>query len=576
MSRVLWLIPLCVLLASCTSSRWVVTDQFALDERAEPAVLGTEHVLLVEGHPTPENPTITFAAYELTEREFPLRVKMERSVQKYRPSWKFITLGAAGAAFSFLAANSDIVLPQASRSQRTTLNISGGVISALSLVHMRPRGEPIFTGESELLRRSGVEVIRDSVRFAEEDDQIADLRITFEGDELFSQQNVEMTNSTFEMNLASLTSDLQQRATDQSVVEIELDYRDYKKQVEVPVADFLSPFIHITEPVALLRNSPAVSDINVITEIGRGSYLEILEETGEWLLVRYEELEAYIRESDGNMEWMASAESSSSLIFEFAELPFGEIDVENRVPVLKSGNAADRALILTNGIDNQLGIRQYLDRDHQLFEHYMKTALQMDQSQVVTIAEQGGRELQEELAGIQPLEADGALYVYLSGFATLRNNDGREEIMMIYRDEDGEEISTPLTSLFEVIAGLQAEKIFVFVDVDYSAAGRSRNGNGAGALQRASEVITRSNPSSAVIFSNRPGQHSGLYTGVVDGNMRHHIFNYFWADAIKNRRIQISEMIDHLEDNVDYTSRRLHDRAQEIRAFGNFSLNLAR
>jgi len=37
----------------------------------------------------------------------------------------------------------------------------------------------------------------------------------------------------------------------------------------------------------------------------------------------------------------------------------------------------------------------------------------------------------------------------------------------------------------------------------------------------------------------------------------------------------MSDLIRHLENNIDYTSRRLQDRPQEVRAFGNFTLNIA-
>jgi hypothetical protein len=38
----------------------------------------------------------------------------------------------------------------------------------------------------------------------------------------------------------------------------------------------------------------------------------------------------------------------------------------------------------------------------------------------------------------------------------------------------------------------------------------------------------------------------------------------------------MSELVRHLENNVDYTSRRLHDEPQEVRGYGNFMLDIAK
>ncbi|MCH8548336.1 MAG: hypothetical protein LAT80_05625, partial [Balneolaceae bacterium] len=66
MLRNLMLLIACAAAISCTSSRWVVTDQFALDESAEPVVLDQKTVFAVEKEPTVDDPVITFAAYDVT------------------------------------------------------------------------------------------------------------------------------------------------------------------------------------------------------------------------------------------------------------------------------------------------------------------------------------------------------------------------------------------------------------------------------------------------------------------------------------------------------------------------------
>jgi hypothetical protein len=580
--RSLFLIILfCISSVSCTSSRWIVIEHFAVDERTEPEIIDQQKVILVDKDPTPDDPFISFSLYTITEKEYPLRVKVERTIQKYRPKWGFVALGVAGATFALLAANSSVILPSLTTSQKLILNVSGGLIGVLSFVNMQPTGDPIYTGESELMRRSGVEIVKDSLRTLNSSDIVADLLVSFEGEELFSQRNLEFRQTSLDVNLASLEPQLREVADEESVIDIKISYNGVSKEIQVPVNKFLAPFLNISEPVANLRNSPQAAFTNIVAEVGRGSFLEIVDsDMEEWYRVKYQETEVYIEKSSGSVEWKAAIESASTLIFEFAEIPFGEIDVENSLPILKPRNPSDKALILTNAIDNRHGIRQYIERDHKLFNHYMRTALQMGTNQISEIVEDGSIGLADFSNELQGVDQTSSLIVYITGFATIKETDGREEIVMIYLDEDEIQHETRLTDLFSSLHRAEPEALFLFVDLEYIESGmgvvneRIRNG-GNSLLKRTANELLREHPNSVILFSNRPGQSSGIYTGMIDGNKRHHIFNYFWAEALKQRKTRMSDLIRHLENNVDYNSRRIHDRPQEIQAFGNLTLDIA-
>lgn len=568
-------------LASCTSTRWIVTEQFELDEEATPTILSQENKLVIEKNPTPDDPQIIFTAYEIVEAEYPLRVKVERTVQQYHPRWGFFLLSAAGATFSFIAANSNAIIPSVSTSQKVALNVTGGVLGVLSLINMRPADEPIFTGEAQLMRQSGIEVLQDTVRSTiSEEDNVTDLIVTFGEEILFNQAGLSFTNSSLELNLASFSSVLSGRVDESSEIGIYLMLEDVEYEFFVPINSFLAPFLNVTEPIALLRSSQSRGSTNILSEVGRGSFLEILEdEDNDWYRVRYQNTEAFVLKESGEIEWMTTSETGSALIFEFAELPFGEVDVENTVPILKPRNETDRAIIISNGIDNQLGVRQYLERDHQLFDHYMTTALQMVPGQIYSATESGRGEMVSFSENMSSMNGEGSLVIYLSGYAELGQVDGLTEVMLVYEDSNEEIYRYKLKDILEEITSIEPEALFLFVDLEYLNGSNGnnslRNGNTT-AIHRAANQLLNRMPNSAIVFSNRPGQHSNLFTGFIDGNKRHHIFNYFWADALKQRKSQISDLVRHLDNYVDYTSRRLHDTPQEIQAYGNLTLNLAR
>jgi hypothetical protein len=563
---------------SCTSSRWIVTDQNAIDTRTDPVVLGEKSVLLVDSDPSVDDPVMRFRAHRVIEKEYEQRVKMERTIQKYRPKWGFLLLGVSGALFAATAANSDLVFSSASSDQQLALNITSVVLAGLSVVNMTPSGDPIYTGETELMRKSGYEVVYDTLRSETEDfDFTVNLDVAYEGETILSQSDLSLTNGGLDINLATVADYLEGDVGEESSVHLSLYYNDERSDYHIPVNRFLAPFVTVTSPVAVLRNAPVINEMNVITEVGEGSSLRLIDrDLDDWYRVRFGGSEVFLAKNSGGVEWMSEAESGTPDVFEFEEAPFGDIDVESSVPILKQNNPADRAIILTNGIVEGSELRQYLARDHQLFRFYMRYALQMSEDQIHTIEMEPDNDWQEQLQAVAEMDTTGSLFVYLSGFATL--TDQRTLYLDMIDELDGPGVLTSF--IFEQFERINPSSLFLMADFEFShitgTDGLSPVRSAYGlALQDISNQLLRRIPNSVILFSNRPGQSSSLYTGGGGmENKRHHIFNYYWAEAIKQRRTRMSDIIRHLENNVDYTSRRLHDRPQEIQAFGNFTLNI--
>ncbi|NBC03531.1 MAG: hypothetical protein GVY20_07480, partial [Bacteroidetes bacterium] len=244
------------------------------------------------------------------------------------------------------------------------------------------------------------------------------------------------------------------------------------------------------------------------------------------------------------------------------------------VPVLKQNNPDDRAVILTNGFSEESEPRQYLARDHDLFQFYMRYALQMDNDQITEIEMDSTGNWREQLSNITAMDSTGTLFIYLSGSAFI--DDSYSLYLSREQKEEGEsELESEILDTFEE---LEPSSLVLFADLEFIINDSNNGLNGDKsyqlALQNFSNTLLRRIPNSAVVFSHRPGQQSSLYIGGDTENKRHHIFPYFLADALKKRNIELSEIVRHLENNVDYTSRRLHDRPQEIQVFGNLTIDV--
>src|SRR6056297_2675128 len=577
MRSLLTLILFTLFFASCTTTNWVVTDQNAVDETAEPRVVSDRQAYILDQKPTVDEPIAEFHLYQVKDLEFPERVRVERTVQQYKPKWGFVLLGIAGAATAVVTANTCIILSSSSVTQKIGLNLSAGLISILSFTNLETTGEPIYTGETKLMRQNGIEARRDSVKIEPDDSLYVDVSIFLREEALFTQEEVPVENGELVLNLGSFADEMRGKIDRDSEVKILLSHNGSNDEFTVPTAQFLAPYLNIETLVANLRSTPEGGDLNILTEVGQGSFLELMDEDSDgFYRVQYEGNEYFVRKESGSIEWLSTADSGSALVFEFAELPFGEIDVEHSMPVLKPNNSSDRGLIISNGLNTDFDQRQYLKRDHQLFETYLNTSFRLRDEQITTITEQ---QISSRLDDVENMGGEGSLYVYLSGFGTVREANGQPAIHWVTNTSQGETLM-PISDIFSELKRISPGSLFLFIDLDYSVPDQqtstdiNRNGS-SGLLQRSASNILRDMPNSAIVFSNRPGQQSSIYTGILDGNKRHSIFNYFLAEAIQQRRTRMSDLVNHLDRNVDYTSRRLHDQPQEIQAFGNLNLNLA-
>lgn len=567
--------------AGCTTSRWIVVDEHAIDSSERPDVVQNSTQLVLEQNPSVESPVIRLVPYTIVEREYAERVQVQRTVQAYKPKWGFTLLTLTGSAVSIIAANTVHLLPSANTSQRIALNATGALLAVLAATNLEEKGDPIITDEIRYLRQTGFDVRTDTLALDSYNSDPASITV-YNGDSvLLNEPSISVESGFIEINLGALSSGISDHITETSEFTLHADYRGVENIYSFPVTDFLEPYFVIQQPIGQIRSASTITRDNVIAEIGEGSALQIVRRSSDqWIEVLYNSVNAFVQQSAGQVEWRSTAEDGPALLYEVADIPFGNIDVESSVPVLKSQNTADRALILSGFSENQAGSNQFSDRDEQLFRHYMRTALRMDSNQVRTIESSDLSTWTNKLQICEEMNG-GSLHVYLTGYARSYSSDsGPENLALFHVNKSGDVSSLPLMDLFEQLSFCSAEKMFVYVDLEYVDEIENgqiisfMNSNG-GKQQRLANRLLRNFNNAFILFGNRIGQSSSVYSGSPEDDKRHHIFPYFLAEAIQQRKTEMSELIRHLENNVDYTSRRLHDKPQEVRGFGNFTLDLA-
>ena len=572
----LCLVLLILVGAGCTTSKWTVVDEDAVNEAESPVVVSQSEVLVATSMPTIEDPILTLEPRKIAISEQPQRVKIQRMVQQYKPKWMFSILSLAGAGLSFTAANTDLLLTGTSISQKVALNATALLLTTLSVTNLKEKGDPIQTDEVRYLRETGFVVMTDTVEAVQPVNQTADINIALRDEVVFRDSVVQFSDNSIDINMGSIGADWSDSLTVDSQFIVTGKFNETESATTIPVQSFMKRSFIVYDAVAQLRSSATAKTDNIIAELGQGSSLLLIEEVDErWVKIEYGSVEAFLQKSTGNIVFKSTAESGPALLVELTDIPFGDVDVENSLPVLKPRNENDRAVVLSGLNGNQAGIRQFASRDTRLFKHYMHNSLSMENNQIVEINDPDLSEWQPALESLSGVNG-GSAVIYLTGFTTRMSQNGDDDLALYYVNEDGYEQTLPLRDIFEKLANFTAEKLFLFVDLEYirqgEVNGNELNGN---KLQSLSNILLKDFPNAFILFGNDLSQEPSLYSGDIEDDKRHHIFPYFLAEALQQRKTQMSDLYRHLENNVDYTSRRLHDQSQTVHGFGNFMLNLA-
>lgn len=577
----LYLFTILFLLSSlqCTSTRWTVSDLNAIDDSDQPERIDSRKIIQIGDSATVERPFLNLRLYEIHDYEYTERVLVERTVQQYRPRWGFTFLGSLGAAIAFYAGNTDGFIENTTVSQTIALNSAGVLLTAMAFTNMKPVGDPIQTGETKFLRQSGSVVIPDTTLAEQTEGIEISVRISYDETVKFSESYNGFDGNELNVNLAGLLADETLTGNDPGELDVDITFQGEIETYKIPVSSIMTPVVVVNSPVAELRNQPVYTGGNTFTEVGNGSELILLNQSDDqWYEVRFGGSEVFILRESGEIQWKAADIISDPTIITVDEVPFGDLSVEYSVPVLKQRNNQDYGLILTNHQNNQIGVRRYLERDYRMVELYYRDAFGVSASNLHRLTLVNQYSYQNYLNNLQS-DTSSVIHVYIGGFARVTGDESDTRIELIHIDDNDEVNVINLEELLTDLASLTSKKLIVFIDLSYREHLQeyvvSGNNNGVSIYRQISESVQELNQNSALIFSARPDQKSGIYESVRFEQNYHHIFTYYLAQGLQQRRTILSNLVRYIENQVDYTSRRLHDRPQTIQAFGNLTINLS-
>ena len=558
------------LFQGCSSTSWVVVDEQALDINDYELVSSRYYLESTNGI-TPNQPIIHFDLKSINTYEYAERVKSERYIQRYRPRLGYVLLGAAGAGLSYYAAFSDQLLDRPSDVQRYALTGAGTLLTGLSLLNMKPVGEPTKTGETRLLRQTGTATEVDTTSARPFNTDSPGIRISYDNKVLVENEQWDFNEGRISINLAEEIDAGIFGENPVNTILVEASYDSLKNSKEIPVQSVFEQFVVVDVQITALRNEPESDPGNVLTDLAEGSQLKLVSKEGDWYKVLYGISETWVSSNDVRTIWRPSEFASDLSVIAIPNVPFGSVDVERNIPVLGRSSLNSGAFILSNNqYEGDLSERIYGQRDAKLMEEYFIQGFGVRSTRVIK-AMNASSDLAADrafsrLASILT-ESSHNLNVYINGYAEIR--DGQVFLLGSELGEDGELQYIDLQKLFRAFNNLDLNSIKVFADIDILNEDGSTQ-----PLESLASIVTENNFGSAVFFSSRPDQRSGIYSSPNGDQNRHSIFTYYLAEAIKQRNLTMNAIYNHLERNVSFTSRSLYERPQNPLFFGNRELDL--
>lgn len=572
---------------ACTSARWTVKEKSAVD-RDDYRILNSEEFLSTASAVTPESPTLKLQVLSETTYEYAEKILVQRTIQDYKIKPGFLVLGIVGAGLAAYAANSNAITGERSSAATISLNTAAALIAGAGFMNMKPVGDPRPTGEERFLRKTGVLIQQDTLQAENTPTQTAHIDIWYGDNKLMSEESRSLRGGELDINLGGLLSSLEIQGRDTKDVRVEVQYRDSTYSYSYLLDEVLQPFAEITAPVAELRSAPEQSQENILAELIEGSQLQIVETIGtEWYKILYGISENYISQEDAELIWRTSDFSQQSEVVAVPVIPFGNVDVENNIPILTGIHANALGLIVTNeNYGKPYAARSHTHRDGRLMQVYMENALGLEPQNIYEVKDvRTPDSLFAALQNIRKKANDSTqVLIYLSGYGTI-SRQGGEDYHLSYQPVAGssdtlaDEPAINLSELFREIASIPSGKMIVLADIEFrSPAGTPDITESeldlAQPLRRLSRLITGNKPDATVIFSSKINQDSELYVADRGEDKKHHLFPYFFAKALQERNTGMGSIFQYLQRNIPYTARRLHDRSQDPQIFGNTSLQL--
>lgn len=566
-------IILIALFSGCTTSRWIPSGELKQDP-TQIRVLETSSKLVLTGNPTPNEPIIYLNIINDRLIEAPLQYESIRVIQRYRPRWGILASGTITAAGLIYLSEISSVSSTLTTSHKNIMRIAAAALITGAVFQLKPVGDPIPTGESIQLGRAEVRQYRDTTQLSLNPVRVR-INAAYNGEALVTGLEKVVTGS--------LGLNIVEELGIRSLIPVQDDYIDIQFVTEHDVIDHqvkisavMNQYVRILQSGTPLRSSPSTQFPNVITNAAASSLLPLSQttETG-WYRVMLGATPAFVRSNEGELVWRTGSGSGSDMILSTTGSTFGTVDVERNIPEIGIIDSSSAAIIITfEGYPTGIRSLSNSSRSGNLVYEYVVSSLgipakntarlQFDASST-NISQQISSEINQIRANIPESELN-RLFVYLNGASGIHSIFGEPtpHILFPHSNEDASRYLT-YADFFEQIMSLAPKSITMVLDTDFSNRDLELNNQIVRNIVRDqfSNAIF-SIPNYLVVLASDVDQFAGNYqSNDLRTDRVHGILSYYFMQGIQQGIATSSELQNYLQRNMTFTSRRLHNRAQD-------------
>lgn len=582
------------LLAGCTTSAWMVAEEPVPDPDSGTVISETEkfHVL---ASPGPRNPVLSLELVRERVKLYDMHLASERYIQQYRPRYGYMVLGLTAMGLGLYLSNSSVIdADRLSTRERALFNLTSVSVGAASFMAMKPVDEPREAGEQRLLQKMGTKVFQDTISYQLPADAEAGFTILRGQDTLASSRAIPFRDNMLSVHLGHETGLRRLSFTDTTGITVTLEYRNVQFRQNYPIRDIMQQYVEVTSSNVPLRTSPAVLGNNIIHHVDSESRFPYLDDIDDrWYRVLKSEGPAYVLKEESERIWlMADTVRVGDMVVLPEEAVFGDLEIERDLPANRRANPEAVAIVIANG-DYSSPVRHlpHAERTAMLAERYLTEVLGYYADNVRIFENMTERRMERLFQDSDSLMIGGRhlsrdesdLFIYYYGHA-FTDQEGHAHLLPVdYDPGEVNERLIPLREMLETLGGIRSRQTVLVLDTDWtrsSVFGLTREqglqADGAGNLAPFAELFDQS-AIDAIFWAAGPGQHSEPYSGVNGrGEMPYDIFTWYFFQALKQGADTTGDILEHLERHVSFTSRRLHDRAQEPGFSGNSDIELVR
>lgn len=579
LKQIVLLVLAFVILYGCTSSRWIVEPQRAVDT-SNGDILSSKEVILADTNITPDHPVLNLRLVDINKVKYPERLVVKRYIQRYRPRYGFMALGLAGTGF--LVYTTHFSGLHTSKRNRTIMDGSAALLALSTVLNMKPVGKATPTGETRFSKKTGTVTRVDTVLKKNTEVKTAHIKILYRKNVLLNNVPVTFKDGVINLDLARNIDIGTVKDEHPGSIDVQVSYTNKNFDYKIPVKHFTRRFALVVRPKASLYGSAQENDANIITDVGYNTQLQLVNKEGEkWYKVLYGITPSYLLASDAELVWKPSSNVITPNVVVIPHTKFGDIDVEKNIPVdsVRNGNAV--AILMNNTFskpDSSTKSEIY-DRDIELMKQYMNLTLGVPKDHII-VFNPSEMDSARTFWGLKNntmssiLRRDTTdLYIYYVGDAVSSEKDST----------DFSDLVPSLQGIMNNAASLNTRKTIVFFDANFNTPdfdkkmdSEDRDGRLVQKLLfRDAQNVVSNRGNMVVLFSSDQGQTAGIYQSQKDNvDKRHSIFTYYVCNALKQGDRNILDIYRYLQRNVTFTSRSLFDRPQDPVIFGTLNMKI--